>query len=455
MRRPFDYPLFAGPVARGAMISVVVRVGGIGIVTVQAILTARLLGPEGYGTVAFVLSLSSIFASIVLLGTEPLATREVARLLTLDDRPALKGFLGMIRRSVVVAGLAGALIWMGIATLVLPGRTEGNWAQYAVFAALIFPVLALTLQMQAVLRGHGLVAMSQLPQMVLRPLVLVAVLCLAYVTAWQIGPLTYLVVAVIANLIAFGVAAYVLRSTLASLREVAATPPRLGALVGAAAPFLAIGAIGVMLGEINTLMLMWWADAEQTGLFQPIARIAPLLMLAMQAVGTRYAPRITEFWTAGETARLADVTRKVTVITTGFTLLSAVVLLFFAKPLLGLFGREFAVNAHALWWIAGAQIVNAACGPAAMLLTMSGHAPRAIGPQLLGLAVNILLGALLIPGRGAEGAAIAMAGGIVTWNLAMLVLVVRRVGFDPSLFGSVIAWRREQLTREAAKVGND
>jgi len=439
MRLPSSTHIFAGPVARGATISLVIRVTGIGIVMIQAILTARLLGPEGYGTIAFLLSLSSIFATIVLLGTESLAVREVARLLTQNDWPGLKGFLGTTRFAVIAAGLIGALLWVVIAVFVLPERRNGAWIEYAVFAALIFPLIALNLQTQAVLRGYGLVAISQIPQVILRPFVLVAFLSMAWISSWQIGPGTYLSAVFLANLIALSLGLFVLHSTTTMLREVAAETPRIGMLAQAATPFMMIGLLGVLLGEINTLMLMWWGNAEQTGLFQPLARITPLLMLSMQAISVRYAPRITELWTAGETTRLTDVTRKVTLTTTGFTALSAAALLFLAEPVLGLFGREFTVNAHALWWLAGAQVVNAACGPAGLLLTMSGHASRAVGPQVLGLAVNLALGALLIPERGAEGAAIAMAGGITAWNLAMLVLVVRRVGFDPSLFGSVYA----------------
>ena len=74
-------------------------------------------------------------------------------------------------------------------------------------------------------------------------------------------------------------------------------------LAQAATPFMMIGLLGVLLGEINTLMLMWWGNAEQTGLFQPLARITPLLMLSMQAISVRYAPRITETLDGGRKPR--------------------------------------------------------------------------------------------------------------------------------------------------------
>lgn len=453
MRVAYSTLMPVGPVAHGTIVSFVIRVAGIGIVMVQAILTARLLGPQGYGTVAFLLSLSTIFGTVVLLGTETLSVREVARLLTTKDGPALKGFISAVGIAVLAAAIAGVVLWLLVVLLGLAGRTAAAWSDLAMYAAFVFPLMAAILLSQGILRGYGHTAMSQIPFMVVRPLVLVVVLVIAVGFSLRIGPGGYLAAVVAAHLVALGLAAYMLRSATADLRGLAATAPDIGTLTRSATPFMAMSLLGAALAEVTTLMLMWWSDAEQTGLFQPIARIAPLLVLAMQAVSVRYAPRITELWTAGETERLASVTRKVTLVTTGFTLLSAAVLLLIAEPVLSLFGQEFAANARALWWIAGAQVFNAACGPAGLLLTMSGHAARALVPQLLGLAATLALGAALIPDSGAEGAAIAMAGGIVAWNVAMLIEAIRRVGIDTSLPGALLFARRQNGTSQNRRAG--
>ena len=48
-----------GPVARGSLMSIAIRVAALGLGFLQAVLTARLLGPEGYGTVAVALSIAT------------------------------------------------------------------------------------------------------------------------------------------------------------------------------------------------------------------------------------------------------------------------------------------------------------------------------------------------------------------------------------------------------------
>ncbi len=442
MRLQSSLALFSGPVARGATISFAIRLASIGLVTVQAILTARLLGAGGYGEVAFMLSLTTLFSAAALLGTEPLATREVARLQALDDPSALKGFLKTIRWLVVGAALLGALVWLWAATTVFANMGS---ASLAVFVALIFPLMAITLQTQGVLRGYGDVIGAQVPLQILRPLFVVGFLILAWSLSWDIAPSHYLIAVVVGCVLALILGLLLLRQRTERLRDTQAPSAPMGPLAKAAAPFFAISVIGLLGAEINTILLALWTTPEQTGLFQPIARITPLLLLAMQAISVRYGPRISELRAAGESARLARVTRQVTVSTTGFTLVAAVLLLGFAQPILGLFGPEFVVVAPALWWIAGAQLFNAACGPVGLLLSMSGQATRTVLPQLFGLLVNILVGAWLIPAMGAEGAAIAMAAGIVSWNLAMLISVRRHMGEDPSLLG---LWRGRRATSD-------
>ena len=67
----------------------------------------------------------------------------------------------------------------------------------------------------------------------------------------------------------------------------------------------------------------------------------------------------------------------------------------------------------------------------------------ALAAALLACAVNLLLGIVLIPSQGAQGAAIAMAGGLAVWNLVLLARARQLLGFDPSLLGALArVWRR-------------
>ena len=420
----------SGPIAKATLLSLAIQVGAIAFGVVQAMLTARLLGPEGYGVVAYVFSLALLLATLALLGTEQLAVREVARFRALNDDRSLANFLRGIRRPVIGSCLIGVII----AILMIPYFTAGDESfKGAVwFVVLLFPIVAFILQNQGILRGFGRVALAQTPFQILRPALTVFVLVTVWALGLNITPTGYLVTVTIGTGLAFVLTVFALSRL---PRREQATTGSLDGFAKMAAPFFLITVFGLLLREINTLMLAWWSSAEETGLFQPIARIAPLLVLGSQAASMLFAPRVSELWAKGEKERLARITRTFTWTTTGFAIVMAVVVLGLGDFILGLFGREFTANTAALWWIAAAQIVNAACGPVGFLLTMTSRAAAAVWPQAAGVVVNIALSVVLIPSHGAYGAAIAMSVGIVTWNIGMLINVRRNLGMDPSLFG--------------------
>lgn len=409
------------------MASIAIRMTAMGVGFVQAILTARLLGPEGYGVVAVAMSVAAIAATLATLGLGPLAVREVAQLAARAEWGRLNGFL---RFSLVTVLAASALAGAGLA---LGSGLFGPAFRPAVaLAGLLVPLMALTALFRGTAQGFGRVAAAQAPGELLRPAVMLALLGLAALAGGGLGTTGYIALATgaaLAGVLAGGIA----------LRRVArlalAASPSGGARGWSRAglPFLGITLAVIVQGEVNTLMLGRLAGPGEAGLFQPVARLAPLMALGVQAVGMRYAPRVSELWAQGDTASLRRITRLVTVTTTLAAVAACALILLAAPWLLAAFGRAFTVNAPALWWLAAAQVFNTACGPVGLLLTMTGHPARALRGHLAALAANAALGLWLIPGLGAYGAAQAMAGGIVVWSIVLLVSVRRIVGFDPSL----------------------
>ena len=213
--------------------------------------------------------------------------------------------------------------------------------------------------------------------------------------------------------------------------------------LSAALPFLGLGLASILQGEINTLLLAALSTPEQTGLFQPLARIMPLLILPIQAAGIRYAPRIAELWTSGEVQRIRSITRTFTWTTTTITLALGLGICLAGPWVMLVFGPEFVDVAPLLWIIAAGQMLNAACGPVGIVLTASGHARAALWGHAAGLTVNFLAGLILIPRQGVWGATIAMVMGIVMWNCVLLVMAKRKTGIDPSL-ASLLQRRSEE-----------
>lgn len=426
--------LASRPVARGAIVSLVVRIVALGLGFLQAVLTARLLGPEAFGTVAFALSVATILGTLAMLGFGPLAVREVARLSVREDWGTLRAFLRYSGLAVCV----GALACAGVVALLATSTDlfDARFRREVALAALVVPPSALLLYFRGVHQGLGKVLSAQIPGDVLRSLLLVVSLMLLLMVGSEISTIGYLWVTVGVGLVAATVAAVSFWVTLS--RGVPATPVVVShrPWAWAAAPFLAMTALGVLGGEMNTLLLGWLSGPRETGLFQPVARIAPVMLIGLQAVSVPFAPRVAALWEQSETERLRKITWMVSVTTTAVTIVTCAALVGLAPLIFLAFGKVFLVTTGAVLVVAAAQILNAACGPVGMLLSMTGHQWISAACQFGGLVVNTVLGFWLIPQSGAHGAAIAYAGGIAGWNLLMLGAVRRVLGFDASVVGA-------------------
>ncbi len=413
------------------MTSLAIRLTTLLVGFFQAMLTARLLGPDGYGVVALTVALAMLLGTTAVLGFGTLAIREVPRISIRKDHALLRGFLRysliltLIVSVVFAAGLGGVTIWTGPASPAFHSAL--------IVAPLLVPLFAFLAWSKGVAQGFGHVVAAQAPLELLRPTIMSSLLALCMIAAWPLGVAGYIWLAIAAAIVASVVAAVLTCRIVRSRVPAGEYLLEPGHWSKAAFPFLLISLLGMLLAEINTLLLGWIAGPKETGLFQPVARLAPLVLIGMQAVAMRYSPRVSELWATGDRVRLVHLTDRVTVVSTLVAGTVALGMLAVAPVLLGLFGREFVSSTPALLWAVAAQVFNAACGPVGIILSMSQKTRLVLVAQVAGLITNIALGIWLIPQSGAVGAAQAFAGGIVVWNLLMVASVRRELGFDPSL----------------------
>ena len=400
----------------------------------QAVLTARLLGAEGYGIVAVAMAVVSIAATVCVFGFGSLSVREIPARLATGDAAGTAAFLRHAF-TVVLALSAAAAIGLELAM----GATkwiDSAYRRVLEIGALLIVPFALIALFRGMSQGFGRIPLAQVPGEIVRPAVMVLLMGVAVLLGLRFEPLDFMwSYLAAATLVALAGGAWLWRSELAILPPPAASKPRRH--FAAALPFLALGLTGLLEGEINTLMLGWLIGPHETGLFQPIVRLTPVLALPIVAADMRFAPRVSELWHSGQLERLRAVTATFTWTTTLLTLAISFSAALAGPWLMGIFGSEFRPSAPLLWIVAAAQVLNAVSGPGGVLLTMIGRSGSALVGKFAGLAVNLAIGALLIPTRGALGAAIAIGSGIVVWNACFVVMAVVHCGFDPTLVGSL------------------
>ena len=111
----------------------------------------------------------------------------------------------------------------------------------------------------------------------------------------------------------------------------------------------------------------------------------------------------------------------------------------FGGVALELFGSEYSAGGTAIAILAAAMLVASAAGPIEAVLLMSGGSVTSLGNNVAAVIINVAANLILVPKMGIEGAAIAWALGLLVTNIAPLIQVRRKLGFDPAGPGLAVA----------------
>ena len=117
------------------------------------------------------------------------------------------------------------------------------------------------------------------------------------------------------------------------------------------------------------------------------------------------------------------------------TIVGLLILIVFGHQLLGLFDASFMSAYSVLLVLAAGYFVDSMAGPNAYLMQMTGLETTYF--KIMGTCYAFVLVAqlLLVPIYGGLGAALASACGIVIWNVWAIIVLRKRKGLDPSVFG--------------------
>lgn len=404
--------------------TVVLRAGAAFLAFVTSIVLARSLGPDGYGTVAYVLSWTAVLGTLSGLGVERIVVREVS---AGRERGDLGPGRNLVRDTSLGAVLAGSVAILGawgvVGLLDLPSGMT-----LAFFLALPLVVLEPLSRLRlAALQGLGLVVRSQLPELLVRPTLMLA----GVAAAWAIfpSPLQPEVVLVVAVLA--GASGWILGEGLLRWRLKGVPPAPAPPWIALAAPLLLVQLLHVITNRADLIILGMFRDVAEVGVFNVAARLADILGMALIAANFVMAPRLAAAWTRGD---MAEAQALLTRTTRGVALASLALVLglgIFGPWIMDLYGAEFSGAYLPLLALMAGRLVSAGFGSVGIVLVTAGREKDLLVGVAAGAGVNILLNLLLIPPFGAMGAATATAVSIVVWNVVMGVMVKKNTGLTP------------------------
>lgn len=409
-----------GRVAQGATGLLALRCIFLGLGFVQAVLVARLAGPAGYGAYAFALAVVNLAVMFACMGFGQLAVREVAAYMAREQWSLLLGFL---RRSHHIAGLMSLAVAAVLAAVAFQGTwIEGDTRKALLVFAFCIPFLALGRIRLGLLHGFGAVVRSQTPEMLVRPVFFVSLLLVAFVLGRNLSGFEVAILVSIGVVAAFAAGTWLLRREVQKNVPEELTPEfNTRYWLAQGTPFMLVAGVGFLNQELGTLMLGTMVGTEATGLYQPVLRIAAIMLLPHAVLYAALAPRIAALHARNETVAMERLLIKGARATFLIGILWIAVLTFATPIILQIFGKEFIQGSDALLYIAVGQIVAVSTGFSGLLLAMTGRQIINVYSTGLGCGINFVLCLILIPILGLEGAAIGTGAGIAANYLSLAI----------------------------------
>ncbi|WP_017626818.1 lipopolysaccharide biosynthesis protein [Nocardiopsis chromatogenes] len=445
--------------ARGGALNMAAAVAGAGLNLALVVAVARGFSQDTAGLLFAATSVFLIASAVAQLGTANGLVYFLARTRAL-------GSAGQTRRLLCTAlvPVAAASLALGAAMAVFAGPVaelagEPGAAVYLRLLAAFLPFAAVTEALLAATRAHHDMAATAAVEKVGRPLGQV-LLVLGAAAAGSAGLLAvawagpYLPAAVVAALWLRRVVRKAAAPEAApptspkEPREPPPAPVTPHEFWGFTLPRSVAQVAQIGNQRAGIVLVAAVQGAAAAAVFTAGTRLLVAGQFATQAVQFAAGPRLAEMLAVDDRAGTARLYRSATawlICLTWPLFLPAVV---YAPLVMGLFGPGYAgaAGAGVLVVVAVAQMASASLGMGDLLLTMAGRTGWNLANNLLSLAANLVLCAVLIPPLGAVGAALAWAAAIGVRNLLPLVQLHRMIGVHPfsarwaAAAGAALVW---------------
>lgn len=446
MRALFHADNLRAQLLRGGAGSVGLKVASVALGLALAIVLARILGPSDYGVYVYVYALVSLLAIPAQFGLPALVIRETAKAEANFQWGLMRGLwrwagLCALGMAFAIGIVSAAVAWMFV------GNFSGVELTTFWWGLVLVPLLALGSLRGAALQGLRKVVRGQLPELLIRPALLVLfVLVVSVLRHGSLPPDQAMALHVLAAAAAFGFGAVLLwRERPLALAESPRPIYDARHWLMSVLPLGLIAGMWVIYTQIDVVLLGVFGTSSDVGVYRVAAQGALLVPLGLSAVGMVTMPYFARFHALGDLVRFQQVATAGARASLLFALPIALVFFVFGSLILRLvFGSAYMSGYLPLAILSAAQLVNCGFGIIWPLLEMSGFERDAAKGMVIAAVCNTVLNAIMIPHYGMTGAAIATGTTLIIQNVVMWGLVRHRLGVDSSALG--IFSRRSNTT---------
>ncbi len=402
-----------------------------------AVVLARALGPQGYGTYSLVLALISLLVIPGQFGLPALVLRETARAEASGNWGLMRGLWRWASFS--AAGLSMLLAIAGGAGAILfhQGFSPGQLATFA-WGLVLVPVLVLGNLRGAALQGLRKTVQGQLPELIVRPLLFLLLLLGGQLFLETVSAEWAMALNALAAGVAFVFGAWLLAR--ARPKALVLRPgPQYAARqwMRAVLPLALLSALALVTTHADVVLLgAFGVAAHDIGTYRVASQVATLVSFGLGAVLAVAQPYFARFHAQKDMARFQRLATALARTSFVFALLVAAVATLFGTELLtAVFGPQYALGYPVLVLLVCGQLVHVGFGTVGPLLNMAGLERDTVRATAVAAGANVALSIMLIPWFGPLGAAASTVASLSIWKVVLWNTVRRKLGVDSSVLG--------------------
>ena len=413
-------------VTRGVVGTILLKVGSGALAFALFSLAARTMSPDGFGIFATWLSVAQIAAVVGLVGQEALLVRFLNEY-QVDDRPDLTK--GVLLSSFKISSVA---MLIAIAAVALVAHFRGDWwllilavSAYTAVSAGLMLGSQIARSLVSILMGEGN------REFFWRVIVVLFLLAMLFGHR-QLDPAELIAAMTIAMSVGLIAQVIAIARALPDLRATAARSET-SRWRSSALHFWLASILEVANQYFDVILVYWMLDPTTAGIYFAASRLANIFAMLSAALYTFAARRLPALYFS-KNHREFERTLQLMAEVTALSVVAGLALIWIGGPyLLNLFGPHFTAQHSVLIVLAIGTAFQAAGGPSAAILQLTGH-ERIYVPVVAANVALLLVGFLvLIPWLGVLGAAISATVSLALATIALNVLCRRRTGVDPSI----------------------
>lgn len=420
---------------RAAAVAFSIRVAGAAIVLLSQAAISRWLGVYEFGIYGHVWTWVVLLGSMIDFGFATTAQRFLPEYIHAKAFDVLRGFLFGSRWFVVALSTTVSLA----ATLAV--HTAEPWLDRSLIlpmylGCLTLPMYGLIMVQDGIARAYNWVNLALMPLYIIRPLAIVAFIAVFWFAGFGAWAATIMAAAIVATWLTAILQLTVLNRRLAGIVERGPKGYESATWLRTSLPVFLVGGFYFLLTYTDVLVLAEFRPPDQVAVYYAATKIIAPIALIYFSIWAIAGRKFSEYHVEGDRESLAVFLGKSIRWTFFSSLMAVIVLVAIGRPVLRVFGPEFAQGYTLLPILGIGLLARAAIGPAERLLNMLGEQRICSAIYAAAFAVNLIACVVLIPRLGTIGAAAATSIALIAESAGLFMVVRSRLRMHAFVFGN-------------------